>query len=161
MAFVTVNHVTTGAEGGTIRETQNIVYLDIPPEFRPPRQVPVPDALVFDEPVAMNEVRLFRYSAATFNAHRIHYDLPYAQKVEKYPALVVHGPMQASLAIEAAERHVGARAASFSYRVVHPMFHNQDLRLVGAMAPEGGAMNIGTATAENYLGLQATMEWTT
>ncbi|WP_246594724.1 FAS1-like dehydratase domain-containing protein [Mameliella sediminis] len=159
MAFVTVDHVTTGERGGVIEEEQNIVYLDIPPSFRPPRQVPVPDRLAYDERVPMNEVRLFRYSAATYNAHRIHYDLPYAQQVEKYPALVVHGPMQATMAIEAAERHTGRAPSRFSYRVVHPMFHDADLRLVGALAPEGGAIEIGTATFENYLGLQARMEW--
>jgi 3-methylfumaryl-CoA hydratase len=160
MAFVTVDHVTTGAEGGVVEEEQNIVYLDIPPEFRPPRRVPVMDNLAHDERVAMNEVRLFRYSAATYNAHRIHYDLPYAREVEKYPALVVHGPMQATMALEAAERNTGRRPARFRYRVVHPMFHDSDLRLVGAADPEGG-MQIGTATDQDYLGLQAKVEWET
>jgi 3-methylfumaryl-CoA hydratase len=160
MAFVTVDHVTTGDQGGVIEEEQNIVYLDIPPVFRPPRQVPVPERMAYDERVPMNEVRLFRYSAATYNAHRIHYDLPYAQQVEKYPALVVHGPMQATMAIEAAERHTGKAPARFTYRVVHPMFHDADLRLVGALDPAGGAIEVGTATFEDYLGLQARMEWT-
>ncbi len=159
MAFVTVDHVTRGAEGGVVEEEQNIVYLDIPKSFRPPKQTPVPERLAYDERVPMNEVRLFRYSAATYNAHRIHYDLPYAQQVEKYPALVVHGPMQATMAIEAAERHTRRAPARFSYRVVHPMFHDHDLRLVGALDPAGGAIEIGTATFEDYLGLKARMEW--
>lgn len=159
MAFVTVDHVTTGARGGEIREEQNIVYLDIPKTFRPPRQVAVPERLAYDERVPMNEVRLFRYSAATYNAHRIHYDLPYAQDVEKYPALVVHGPMQATMALEAAERHTGKAPKRFRYRVVHPMFHDADLRLIGSLDPAGGAIEIGTATFEDYLGLQARMEW--
>lgn len=161
MAFVTVDHVTTGEFGGVIEEEQNIVYLDIPPSFRPPRQVPVPERLAYDERVPMNEVRLFRYSAATFNAHRIHYDLPYAQQVEKYPALVVHGPMQATMAIEAARRHTGQTPTRFNYRVVHPMFHDSDMRLVGALDPAGGAIDLGTAAMEGYLGVQARMEWTT
>lgn len=161
MAFVTVDHVTTGAEGGVVEEEQNIVYLDIPPAFRPPRQIPAPERVLYDERVPMNEVRLFRYSAATYNAHRIHYDLSYAQQVEKYPALVVHGPMQATMAIEAAERHSGRSPSRFSYRVVHPMFHDRDLRLVGALDPLGGGIEIGTASLENYLGLQAKMEWET
>ncbi|WP_323772362.1 FAS1-like dehydratase domain-containing protein [Antarctobacter sp.] len=161
MAFVTVDHVTTGEMGGAIEEEQNIVYLDIPKTFRPPRQVPVPERMAYDERVPMNEVRLFRYSAATYNAHRIHYDLPYAQQVEKYPALVVHGPMQATMAIEAAQRHTGRTPARFRYRVVHPMFHDSDMRLVGALDPAGGAIEVGTATFEGYLGLQARMEWQT
>jgi 3-methylfumaryl-CoA hydratase len=159
MAFVTVDHVTTGAEGGAIEEEQTIVYLDIPPEFRPPKRIPSPQAPLYDERVPMNEVRLFRYSAATYNAHRIHFDLPYAQQVEKYPALVVHGPMQATMAIEAAERHTGRVPARFRYRVVHPMFHDTDLRVVGALDPAGGAIEVGTATFDDYLGLQARMEW--
>ncbi len=161
MAFVTVDHVTEGAQGGRIEEEQNIVYLDIPDSFRPPRRSPLPDTLDFDEAVPMNEVRLFRYSAATYNAHRIHYDLPYAREVEKYPALVVHGPMQATMAIEAAERHLACRPARFSYRVVHPMFHDHPMRLVGQRAPEGGAALIGTAAGEDYFGLQARLEWDT
>ncbi|SMX43048.1 FAS1-like dehydratase domain-containing protein [Maliponia aquimaris] len=159
MAFVTVDHVTTGAQGGVVEEEQNIVYLDIPPEFRPPRRMPAPARCLYDERVVMTETRLFRYSAATYNAHRIHYDLPYAREVEKYPGLVVHGPMQATMAIEAAERHTGKAPVRFSYRVVHPMFHDSDLRLVGALAPEGSAIEVGTATVENYLGLRAKMEW--
>ncbi|MGP6087862.1 FAS1-like dehydratase domain-containing protein [Antarctobacter jejuensis] len=161
MAFVTVDHVTTGEMGGAVEEEQNIVYLDIPDAFRPPQRIPVLDRLLYDEPVPMNEVRLFRYSTATYNAHRIHYDLPYAREVEKYPALVVHGPMQATMAIEAAERHSGKRPSRFGYRVVHPMFHDSDIRLVGALDPAGGGMEIGTASPQNYLGLQAKMEWET
>lgn len=161
MAFVTVDHVTRGEGGGQVDEEQNIVYLDIPDSFRPPRRTDLPEGLTFDERVAMNEVRLFRYSAATYNAHRIHYDLPYAQEVEKYPALVVHGPMQATMALEAAERHTGQTPSRFTYRVVHPMFHDSDMRLVGAPVDGANAMEIGTATFEDYLGLQAKMEWTT
>ena len=159
MAFVTVDHVTTGAKGGRVEEEQNIVYLDIPDEFRPPQRIPAPERPLYDERVLMNEVRLFRYSAETYNAHRIHFDLPYAQQVEKYPGLVVHGPMQATMAIEAAERHTGRRPTRFSYRVVHPMFHDTDIRLVGAMDPAGGVIEVGTASLENYLGLKVKMEW--
>jgi 3-methylfumaryl-CoA hydratase len=72
---------------------------------------------------------LFRYSAITYNAHRIHYDLPYAQEVEKYPALVTHGPMQAIMLIDAATRHAGEAPKRFRFRGVHPMFHDHDLRL--------------------------------
>jgi hypothetical protein len=69
-------------------------------------EIEAPD---FDESVPVNEARLFRFSAATYNAHRIHYDLPYAQEVEKYPALVTHGPMQAIMLIDAATRHAARR----------------------------------------------------
>lgn len=159
MAFVTLSHVIEGELGGRIEERQDIVYLDIPDRFTPPRAIPVPEPLDFDETVPMNEARLFRFSAATFNAHRIHYDLPYARDVEKYPALVVHGPMQAALALEAAERRFGKPASSFRFRGVHPMFHTEDLRLIGQRDPDGGGAEIGTASPRGHMGLKARMEW--
>ncbi len=158
MVFVSVRHRTAGA-AGQIDEVQDIVYLDIPPEFRPPKQRPLPEALAFDEAVPMSEIRLFRYSAATFNSHRIHYDLRFAREVEKYPALVVHGPMQATLLIEAGQRHVGAPATRFRYRGVHPMFHDHALRLTGWQ--DGSALALGTAHPDGFLGQTATMEWMT
>lgn len=159
MAFVKVDHVIEGENGAVIEETQDIVYLDIPDRFTPPKTIPVPDKVDFDERIPMSEARLFRYSAATYNAHRIHYDLPYAQEVEKYPALVVHGPMQATMVIEAAKRHAGAPPRTFRYRGVHPMFHDTDMRLVGRLRSSGKAMELGTATPTGHLGLSAEMEW--
>lgn len=159
MAFVTVSHLIEGEVGAFIEEEQDIVYLDIPDSFRPPKRVPVPDDASFDEIVPMNEARLFRYSAATYNAHRIHYDLPYAREVEKYPGLVVHGPMQATMLIEAAKRHTGQAPRSFSFRGLHPMFHQEPLRLLGRPSANGRGIELGTASPQGYLGMQARMEW--
>lgn len=159
MVFVSIRHVIEGENSAYIEETQDIVYLDIPEIFTPPKKAPVHQDPVFDEIVPMNEARLFRYSAATFNAHRIHYDLTYTRDVEKYPALIVHGPMQASMLIEAAKRHTGQNARSFRFRGLHPMFHDQDMRLVGRMDNTANGIDLGTATSEGYLGMQARMEW--
>ena len=157
MVFVRVAHAVEGARG-RIEERQDIVYLDIPETFRPPKAIPAPGEPDFEETVAMSEARLFRFSAATFNAHRIHYDLAYTREVEKYPNLVVHGPMQAMMLMEAATRHVGQAPAKFRFRGVHPMFHDQDLRLVGRR--EEGAIELCTAAArEGHQCLQARMEW--
>ncbi|MGI1663651.1 FAS1-like dehydratase domain-containing protein [Palleronia sp. KMU-117] len=158
MVFVRVGHDIEGAEG-RISEEQDIVYLDIPDRFRPPKAIPAPRAADFDETVPMTEARLFRYSAATFNAHRIHYDLPYAREIERYPALVVHGPMQATLLIEAACRHFGATPRRFRFKGVHPMFHDQDLRLIGTRVPGEGAAELCTAAASGHQGMQARLEW--
>lgn len=68
----------------------------------------------------VSEALLFRFSAITFNAHRIHFDLPYAQQVESYPGLVIHGPLQAMWLIDAATRHKGRPPAQFEFRGVHP-----------------------------------------
>jgi 3-methylfumaryl-CoA hydratase len=158
MVFVQVRHDIVGA-AGAVEETQDIVYLDIPEEFRPPRPIPAPEAPDFAETVPMSPARLFRYSAATFNAHRIHYDLAYARGVEKYPGLVVHGPMQASLLLEAACRHAGAPPRRFAFKGVHPMFHDRSLRLMGSRRRGTGMLDLCTAAEDGPRGLQASMEW--
>lgn len=155
MVFVTVAHVTEGAEG-RIEERQDIVYLAIPPEYRPPARQPAPEAPLWAEPVEMTEARLFRYSACTFNAHRIHYDLAYTREVERYPALVVHGPMQATLLIEAAVRHTGRRPRRFRFRGIHPLFLGDGLRLVAAPAETG--LTLCTVAEAGHQCLHASFE---
>ena len=159
MVFVKVGHTVRGADGGFVEEEQDIVYLPMPERFTPPKPVPLPDAPNFSEVVPMDCVRLFRFSAATYNAHRIHYDLGYAQSVEKYPALVVHGPMQAMLLLEAATRHTGKTPATFRFRGVHPMFHDHDLFLLGQSADEGDEMALCTGAPAGHQGLSAKVGW--
>jgi 3-methylfumaryl-CoA hydratase len=156
MAFVRVGHDLHGEGGGTIREEQDIVYLPIPDQYRPPRAIPAPGDPLFDEPLEAGPVRLFRYSAATWNAHRIHYDRDYARDAERYPGLVVHGPLQASLLMEAACRHTGQAPLRFRFRGVHPVFDGP-LRLTAVT--EGTALALCTVTPEGHQGLQARFEW--
>ena len=120
MILLTLDHLIYGTQGLAVEESQDIVYLNIPDEFTPPakQEMPAPPR----ERVETPETLLFRYSAITFNAHRIHYDLSYTQDVEKYPGLVVHGPLQASLLMRTAVRHKGRTPLFFSFRAVHPMF---------------------------------------
>jgi len=158
MAFVRVAHLVTGQTGGgTIREEHDIVYLPIPDRFRPPRAVPAPAAPLFDEAVDCGPLRLFRYSAATWNAHRIHYDRDYTREVEKYPALVVHGPLQATLLMEAAVRHAGRLPVRYSYRGVHPVFEGP-VRLQ-AVAAGDSALDLCTVAPEGHQGMQARFDW--
>jgi 3-methylfumaryl-CoA hydratase len=157
MVFVRVGHDVTGARGGRLTEEQDIVYLAMPDRFTPPRAIPLPEAPLFRETVPVGTERLFRFSAATWNAHRIHYDLDYARRVEKYPALIVHGPMQAMLLMEAAMRHTGRTPARFRFRGVHPMFHDSDLLLMGTA--EDDAMRLCTGVAAGHQGMQADIEW--
>jgi 3-methylfumaryl-CoA hydratase len=72
---------------------------------------------------------LFRYSALTFNAHRIHFDLPFTRDVEKYPDLIIHGPLQATFLINAAIKAKGTIPNKFSFRGIHPAFANEPLDL--------------------------------
>ena len=99
------------------------------------------------------------FSAVTFNGHRIHYDLEYARNVEHYPGLVVHGPYQALLLIDAAQRRAGgAKPARYSYRGVRPLFHTDRLELLG-LAEDQGTLTLCTANAEGLQCMQAQLEW--
>lgn len=157
MAFVRIGHDLRGEGGAIIREEQDIVYLPIPEQYRPPRSIPAPEAPCLNELVEVNPVRLFRYSAATYNAHRIHYDRDYATGAERYPGLVVHGPLQATLLMDAAVRHTGALPTRFSFRGVHPMFDGA-LHLQ-AVAEGAGTLSLCTTAPEGHQGLQARFQW--
>lgn len=158
MVFVTVGHELHGERGLAITEEQDIVYIAMPESYRPPKPIAAPTEPDVEVTVPVNGVLLFRYSAATFNAHRIHYDLPYATEVEKYPGLVVHGPLQATLLMAMAVRRRGRPPARFRFRGVHPMFHFHGLRLLGVDAGPD-AMELCTAAPEGHQGLQARAEW--
>jgi 3-methylfumaryl-CoA hydratase len=158
LIFVRIGHEITGEGTAAIHEEQDLVYLPVPDAFHPPRPIPAPEAPVCAEPVEMSEIRLFRYSAATWNAHRIHYDLAYTTEVEHYPGLVVHGPMQATLLIEAGARHAGRAPARFRYRAVHPLFAGAPVRLMAV--PDGDrAFDLCTAAEAGHQGMQARLEW--
>ena len=102
---------------------------------------------------------LFRFSALTFNGHRIHYDRTYATQVEKYPGLVVHGPAQAILLFDAAtRRHPGKQPARFTFRGLRPLFDFDSVSLNGAPRSDGG-LDLFTANGEGAVGMQASLEW--
>ncbi len=161
MAIVSLAHSIAGEAGPALEESQQIVYLPLPDAYRPPRPTPAPEGATFDDATMADSVRLFRYSAATFNSHRIHYDRAYATEVERYPGLIVHGPLQATLLIERAVAHRGGRHPVWmSHRGVHPMFDHQPLRLIGV--DEGNAMDLCTATLPEHgghQGMQVRAEW--
>ncbi|MFK7875791.1 MAG: MaoC family dehydratase N-terminal domain-containing protein [Paracoccaceae bacterium] len=143
MVFVTVQHEVTGPEGLAVQEQQTIVYLQIPDVFTPPKKRGMPAETVVRRTQPVTEATLFRFSAITFNAHRIHYDLPYTQSIEHYPGLVIHGPYQAMQLMALATSHHGHAPNHFEFRGVHPMFQGpmfqgSDLELVATDHPEGG-----------------------
>lgn len=159
MVFVTVGHQTHGPDGLAVTEEQDIVYVAMPKSFALPPPVLAPDQSVWTEYPVIDTVRLFRFSALTFNAHRIHIDLPYAMDVEKYPGLIVHGPLQAMLLLEAARRHTSGRLpAAFRFRGVRPLFHFNSLRLM-AQAEAGLSQSLCTATEDNTICMQADVTW--
>ena len=119
MTFVTLLHVIAADGEDAIVEEQDLVFLPIAPPAPPkPIERPTPDST---REMIADETMIFRFSALTFNAHRIHYDLPYAQEIEQYPALVVHGPLQAMLLIGAALDD-GLVPSAFSFRGRSPLY---------------------------------------
>ncbi len=136
LAFVDVEHVTKANGTIAVVETQTLVYRDAAPGDAP-LSPPAPGAGVFD-PTGWDAHRqltpdarlLFRYSALTFNTHRIHYDAPYAEQVERYRGLVVHGPLTASLLLQLAARELGEnRLRSFTFRGLSPAIAGEPLHL--------------------------------
>ena len=161
MVFVTVEHQIAASGRTLIEERQDIVYLDIPDRFRAPEKMPMPEAPALHERTRATEPLLFRFSAITFNAHRIHYDLPYAQTVEHYPGLVVHGPLQACWLIEAARTYQGSVPATFRFRGVHPMLLIPDEPGdIDIMATDSGEGTLSLYSGQaGHQCMQATANW--
>jgi 3-methylfumaryl-CoA hydratase len=135
--FVTIglDHIQAGDV--CVRETRDIVYLHpgVAADDAPATSVASATWSLDIEP---DPVLLMRFSALTFNGHRIHYDLPYAQQLENYPERVVHGPLIAMLLAELVRLEGGAELAAFSFRARAPLFLGQSLNLRGEPDSVGG-----------------------
>ncbi len=123
LAFVTLTHEVHQGGRLVLREWQDLVYRDRGgPQPEPPRAPADPEGA---EPRSFSTTLLFRYSALTMNAHRIHYDLDYARRVEGYPGLVVHGPLLAQLLMLKARRELGP-LAGFRFRATAPLIQGEE-----------------------------------
>ncbi len=159
MVFVTVKHSIRSARGLAVEEEQNIVYLPMPKVFTPAPPNPAPAELDWQEPYAFDPPLLFRFSALTFNAHRIHYDIHYATEVEKYPGLVVHGPLQSLLLLGSAQKHhLGKKPARYEYRGVRPLFVF-DQATIGGKARADGGDDLYMINTDGNITMQATVFW--
>jgi len=134
LLFVTVAHDVHADGALAIEERQHIVYREPSQPDAPapaPRLMPAAE-WSWERTVLPSPALLFRYSALTFNSHRIHYDLPYARAEEGYPGLVVHGPLMASLLLDLVDRELGPDAlARFAFRAASPAFAGAPIRLLG------------------------------
>ncbi|WP_136649249.1 FAS1-like dehydratase domain-containing protein [Paracoccus aeridis] len=157
LCFVTVDHRIESAGRLVIEERQDIVYrgADAPraPGERPEPAAPGTHRVV----VVPSAALLFRYSALTFNGHRIHYDAPYATGVEGYPGLVVHGPLQATMLVQLAERLHGRRPARFDFRSLSPLFDDADFTLNAD--EDGGDLRLWTAGVGGPVAMEARASW--
>lgn len=135
LIFVTLDHVTSADGVDLIQETQTIVYRDHPHAatlLPPVEAAPVLGDWDWHETLMPDTKLLFRYSALTFNTHRIHYDQAYARDSELYPDLVVHGPLTATLLLKLCADNLGPHALTrFTFSARAPLFVDQPLHLAG------------------------------
>jgi 3-methylfumaryl-CoA hydratase len=141
LVFVTVAHEIAVEGVPAIFEEHDIVYRGgasgpaAPAAAAPTGGVPIA-APLWTRALTPDPVLLFRYSALTFNGHRIHYDADYCRAVEGYPGPVVHGPLVATLLLDLIRRNrPGGRVATFAYRAIAPLFCGEELRLAAGVDP--------------------------
>ena len=135
LIFVTVNHDIYCAQRLALRERQDLVYRGAPSEnSNPPPCFSAPQEAQWSRTLNPTSAMLFRYSALTFNAHRIHYDKDYASKVDGHSGLVVHGPLLATLLLDLLlQRYPSANILSFDYRAIRPLFAGSEIVLGAAL----------------------------
>ena len=160
LVFVKVRHELrcNGAADPAIVEFHDIVYRDAQrPDDLPPPPQPAATGAAWQREILGDEVLLFRYSALTFNGHRIHYDRPYVTEVEGYPGLVVHGPLIATLLMDLLRRQLPeARVAHFRFKALRPTFDGQPLRVNGQLQDDGKTVRLWAQDHQGWLTMDAT-----
>lgn len=157
LVFVDVDHQTRADGTPVISERQTLVYREA--NSAKPAPAPEPADIDFSlwdfhRTLVPNEALLFRFSAITFNTHRIHYDAPYAINEEGYRGLVVHGPLMSSLLIDLVAREYGSNLlARYAFRAQSPAFVNEPLHLVGKR--EGDALTLAALGADGRICVSA------
>ena len=162
LLFVLVNHEVHNAHGLCLTESHDIVYR---PAAKPTDAVPAPVAAestaAWQRDITPDDVLLFRYSALTFNGHRIHYDRKYVTEVEGYPGLIVHGPLIATLLTDLVRRHTDRPIRRFDFKALRPTFECADRRIVrvcGQPSADGTQVQLWAQDHEGWLTMQATAE---
>jgi 3-methylfumaryl-CoA hydratase len=157
LVFVLVRHEIEGAGGLALTEEHDIVYRDaVQPGAPPPVGARAAQAATWSRAVLPDDVLLFRYSALTFNGHRIHYDRRYVTAVEGYPGLVVHGPLQATLLVDLVRRELpDAAIGGFAFRAVRPLFDTGPFRVCGHPRTER-EIDLWIEDAEGWVAMDAT-----
>ena len=156
LCFVTVAHDYHADGAHLLAEEHDIVYRQDPAPGAPaPVPQPAPEASDFSRTVHPDPVLLFRYSALTFNGHRIHYDQPYATGVEGYPGLVVHGPLLATLLLDLLGRQDLPPVAGFAFRALATITDTDDFSVHGA-AQTDGSVRLWARRADGALAMDAT-----
>ena len=148
LCFVTAEYNFLVKNEVTINEKHNIVYRDISKSGGGSGySKEIPERADLSEKIFMHPTILFRYSAIGFVGHRIHYDHPYTVNEENYPGLIVHGPLQATYLLRAAEKLMGKQVKSFTHKVMAPVFANSEY-MVGVDKMDDGSVSCWGATKE-------------
>jgi 3-methylfumaryl-CoA hydratase len=160
LVFVKVRHELrcNGAADPALVEFHDIVYREAqrPDDVAPPPVKAQSDA-AWQREIVPDDVLLFRYSALTFNGHRIHYDRRYVTEVEGYPGLIVHGPLIATLLMDLLRRSApDAEVASFRFKAVRPTFDLNAFRVNGRPEPDGKTVRLWASDHEGWLTMDAT-----
>lgn len=160
LVFATVVSRIFGADGLAVEDERRTVFRE---EVRPgernqaPRREPAPADVAWRRTVAPDPVLLFRYSALTFNSHRIHYDRPWATETEGYPGLVVHGPLTTTLLVDFARDHAGGRPiVAYATQARAPLFDTAPFELRGRPTPKGS--ECWAVTPEGTVAMSAEIE---
>lgn len=154
LLFVSLAHTISGQEGKVaISETQQLVYRDLKGTHEParrPREAPAERE--WCRRISPDATLLFRYSALTFNAHRIHYDRRYAAEVEGHPGLVVQGPLIATMLVDQLLRECpGAKLRRFEFRALHPVYDDAPFLLCGQPQPDGRTIRLWCQSVDGAL----------
>jgi 3-methylfumaryl-CoA hydratase len=157
LVFVRVRHEIRNARGLALTEEHDIVYRGAPvPGEDPAAPVPAPKDAAFGRELTPDDVLLFRYSALTFNGHRIHYDRQYVTQVEGYPGLIVHGPLIATLLMDLVRRNAPeADVATFRFKAVRPTFDLNPFRVNGQLESDGKTIKLWAQDHEGWLTMDA------
>jgi 3-methylfumaryl-CoA hydratase len=157
LVFVLVRHEIRNEQGLALTEEHDIVYRNHARagEAAATPQLSPADA-DWERTIHPDDVLLFRYSALTFNGHRIHYDRRYATETEGYPGLVVHGPLIATLLADLIRRNVPVSVLSrFEFRALSPIFDTSEFRIAARLEPDGKTVQLWAKGPGDVLAMRA------
>ena len=160
LSFVKVKHEIRRNNQAAVALTEhhNIVYRPAvsPDDVAPPAQAARTES-AWERNITPSDVLLFRYSALTFNGHRIHYDRKYVTEVEGYPGLIVHGPLIATLLMDLLRRQLpDAKVLKFEFKAVRPTFDTHPFSVHGQPSPDGKTVRLWGRDHEGWLTMDAT-----
>jgi len=163
LVFATIVSRVFGADGAlAVEEERRTVFREeiaAGERNQAPRGDPAPTDVPWRRPITPDPVLLFRFSALTFNSHRIHYDRPWAMDVEGYPGLVVHGPLTTTLLIDfARDRQPGRTIRGYSTQARAPLFDTAPFELRGRPRPDGTGAELWAVTPEGTIAMRADVE---